>query len=442
MPPALTANLRHRPRLMRFSPWTLLCLCAVLSGCVASRVDKRLGERFDEVAAIQEARRADLGHAPQVQLSWQQAVGLAAAGNLDIRSSNSALEEHIASRKRLLLDELAPTISAYTGVSSGLDSLANISNGDVSARVIGGFRIPNPFSVYARGYGMAVQQYQLTQVRELTYRQTLSSLYSSFMQEQNIAEQRKTLAQDRKDLLRLPTPDQATRSLDLERRERLLESQQQQQRLSLNRLLNSPGANYRPRPETLPDISYSNRLDKLTPAHGFGLLALRLAAAESEAAILMLWQVKLQRLPNISLNVSSPTLWDLDSNRPTEVENLQLFGGASRGYEFSGTEARRLRNTEDRVRRSREALILRFESEQGTLLRAIDLHRESQQIEQRARQHLARLDANPPKIGAEALLRYAQELRQTRNLITMTRAQRRAIDLQFWIWDDSAWRTR
>jgi hypothetical protein len=227
--------------------------------------------------------------------------------------------------------------------------------------------------------------------------------------------------------------------LDLERRERLLGTQQQQLRLALNRLLNSPGANYRPRPETLPEISYANRLDKLTPAHGFGLLALRMAAAETEASILLLWQVKLERLPNLSIGVSSPTLWDLNSNRASEVENLQLFGGASRGYEFTGEEARRLRNTEDRVKRSRENLVLRFETEQATILRAIDLHLESQRLEQRARQRLARLDANPPQMGAEALIRYSQELNQTRNLITMARSQRRVIDLQFWIWDDSAW---
>jgi len=417
-------------------PW----LALVLSGCVNQRAGEQLGERLQEANLLREQTRQALENGRQTAISWRQASTLMLERNLDVRSAESALQNHVRTRRTLLLSEIGPSISTFAGLGSGLDSLADISSDNLNARVIGGMRIPNPFFVYARSYGLAVQHYQLVQTRELAHRRVMSSLYAQFLQQESIDLQRQRLGVEEKELSRLPASDQMKRILELDRRKRTLELQDQQQRLAMNRLLNTPGAYYRALPATLPDISYAKRLHTLTAASGFGQLAMRMAAAEMEGTILMIWQVKLQRLPSFSMNISSPTLWDVQNNSAFAVEDLDLFGSVSRGYQFTGAEAQRLRSAEERAQNSRETLAQRFEMEQSTILRAINLYQQSLLQEQLAEKRLGRLQENPPRLGAEAVLRHWRDVQQTRQLMESARAQRRNLDLQLWVWDEQAWK--
>jgi outer membrane protein TolC len=330
--------------------------------------------------------------------------------------------------------EWLPRPSLYVNLQNSLNDLGDLSGDKLSGALFAPLTIPNPYTQQARAYQNALQTVQARDSVELGRRRLIIQLHRLFFEWEDMVSTEATEQHD--------DPERMVEAF-LRRREAVAADAERRNmlHLQLSNILGMPGVNVVPVPSSAPRIDYSRRIDRLQPGVNHGRLASRLGAYEIQGALLRSRGLKLARWPSVSVNASTPSIYDsrrsggewLDS-----TENIFLFGSVTQSFDLTGRQAFDIRNAEENVDFVRQSLRQRIDADarqwQRLKTRYADLNQKQRLIN-------ARLEAIRRR-GASAS-GAGEDLEAARNLIREARAigrAKRQLDMEIWLWDDDAWK--
>ena len=410
-------------------PFSLTC-------CVASKVEENLGLSNSE----QKRQYSELLAAvdkEQEQLSWSSAYKRMKRDNIALRQSRQQLEDSKKLTKRRWL-ELVPRLVSFASIGTSIADLSDLDSDDVNANVSANLNIPNPFEFYASLYAAALQKQNAIWSHELDQRRAYAQLYSAFIEGQKIYEEQAAYESRIKYIISNQSADIAkllnSATADISN----LERRKITHRLSVNRLLNTPGANWK-LSDKFPDISYEKRYDQLKIGEKFGKLALNLQAIQLEGALLRVEQVKFQRWPFVSFGLASPPLYTTGENTDFSSDNLFLFGGLSKSIDLTDIGNREdLRNAKRRLQITREQLKLQSENELSRVLQLAARYRALLKERDGIYRQLS-LTSQSASSEPDIVIKDIEKRNDLQlNLIEKER-QIQQLDLQYIIWDETYW---
>ncbi len=408
-----------------------------VGGCTAARMGKRLEGNVTAQRSEFREILAGFETEPSQTISWNKAYKRMVAENLSLRQSRLRVSETKRQKSRQWLT-LVPRVSSFVNIGASISELSDLGSDDLNASLLANFNIPNPFEFYGNLYAASLQEQEAIWSHELDERRAYTQLYAVFIEAETLDEAEAAYQRRLKSLLDNQSGDigQLVKSVTLElqaiKRRRLY------QRLSVNQLLNTPGANWKPEGR-LPKISYAGRHRRMVVGEKFGKLALNLQAIQIEGAILRVRQVKFQQWPNVSFGLSTPPLYSTTTTEEFSSDNLQLFSGASKSFDLADPIGRRdIRDAETRLKFTRQQLRLRAENEASRILQLVEsydaLIREANYLER----EIARLE-RPGSLEPEIVLKDLERRSELEIELIENRRQIRQLDLQFLIWDETFW---
>lgn len=420
----------------------LPCILFVfLSSCATSNLKKRLGEHEQsQKQAYQELLDSTFTTA-STPISWSQAKEMLLKQNLAYLNNLQSYKNTCEQRQRIWLNYV-PKVFAFASINSSIDKIADITSDDINLNVATSLNIPNPLSLYAQLYSAALLELQGKYQLELSRRQIISTLYSTFLRAQNLEKQIQNLANLRKNIDDQDVNQLATGINHINNLTFQIQSNRESLRISINQLLNTPGEHWK-LVGSLPEISYENKIQHLSFKNGYGTLGLKLQTIQIEGIFASLWSAKVARLPSISLGLTPPRLYNTnsDNNFQFDAEDFRLFSGLSKSFELTDIFSKKaLRNAEFRAKASRQQLKIRLESEISRLEHTKRIYQKLLQ-ERKLAQEAVRLvqtstaAANPTQIDHEL-----SRLESANSTLDAIEQQLTQFDLQLWIFDDSRWK--
>lgn len=425
---------------LRCTPLLVCILFILQASCVKDKLNKRLAHHEIEQLATQTAFEGNVFSTDSTPMKWNQAVDFVLANNVQYRNAIESTAQ-VSRRRTKLYTDLAPRVFAFLNLNTSLDKLANISSEDIQLNIIANISIPNPIQFYVQLYGVALQEIQTRLNLELQRRQLISNLYLHFLRFRTYETQEEELRIQEKQLTYTGI-DKLYRKIEaIERRKQELRRSRESLRLSANAILDTPGRNWQFTGK-LPKVSYAKKLDQLDFKKGYAVLGLKLQSLQVEAALLSLWGVKIARLPNLSLGMTTPQLYsyESDENFQFEGEDYRMFAGLSKSLEFDDIfDKEKLRQAEFRAEASNKQLAHKMENEISKLLSNKMVYRLVSNTRKqllREKSLILNSDANSSATQITQDLNYLKSLRKK---IDSLDKQLLLLDLQFWIWDDKYW---
>ena len=416
----------------------LLAALPLTNGCVESKLSRNLGAS----AAMQRQEFSDLLEEASVQeqtaIDWAGAYRRLMDQNLSLRQSYSQLEQSRRLKRNQWLT-LAPNLAIFANLGDSLSSLTDLSGDDLNVRLVGNLNIPNPFEFHAALYAAALQRQNAEWSYELDKRRAFIELHQVFADQQILTSMESQLRQRSLESGLTETRDPARAFEGIRSERRNMQRMRSLQRVRINHLLNTPGANWR-LVGAPPRISYRDRIAKLRIGEDFGKLALNLQAIQIEGAILRRQRVKFQQWPAVNFGLSAPPLYSNQEDPDFSADNLYFFSGASRTVNLADPIGRlSLRDAEERLRYTREQLRLRIESESHQILQAREAYRELIAEEHRLTGRLGRIES-ATEGEAVILLADLEERAQLIAALHETRRRIHQLDLQLLLWDETFWK--
>jgi len=384
-------------------------------------------------AVATETANAATGERDELKLTWNQARARQQVHDSSLRLARERLEEVRRQRKNQWREWL-PRPTLYVNFQNAFQNLGNLTSDDLRGALIAPLTIPNPWTQTARAYQLALTEVQAEAAYELTRRRQITSLYFLFS-EWDRASQEQSINSPTADL------EEAVRAR-FQAQERSLSDQErrQSQRTQFSRLLNLPGTDVTPMVKTLPKIDYTSKYRRFTPGKNYGLLATQLYAYDLQGALLRKKGIDLSRWPTPTFSTTTPAIYDTTSQDQQFLagsENISLFANWSKTFDLTGTRANEIRNAEQNLRFIRENISVRIDSESREWERLIQRYDFLLKQRQLARDRLGKITENRSRTST-----VQADILDARKLVTdLQNLERRkeSLDLQIWLWDDSAW---
>lgn len=416
----------------------LLLVVFLAAGCVKTKVSKALAEGEVEQTQLITKLERDLETKPIRSISWTDAKELMMRQNSGIQTSREALHEARRGKKDLWLS-LVPRVGLFAGLSQQLGSFASFGSDDLQAQVRAGFNIPSPVAFYGRLYAAELSAVTAEWSHEADKRQAVAQLYRAFQSGLEEARLSRELVEDRAQLNAAPLAEVARLARSISDRERALKSRRLRNRLDLNRLLGTPGGNWKLR-GGLPSISYQSRFAEMQLGRNFGQLGLKQDVARIEAAQLAVLNVKVRRWPNVTFGVGAPALYTRNGgSNGFDADDVVLFSGANRSFSLvDPLNKEGVRKAELRFQRTRAEMQRQLEQE---LVRIANLRSDYRALiqEERVLSRQESLLQRSQSTNPDVLIGQLEQMSQLRETRRLLRARKLSLDLQFWIWDDSRW---
>lgn len=411
----------------------------LLSGCVTNKVNKRLSASSKEREREIQRLIRELKETEPTKISWQPALK-------KMRSNNGSMlrSKHLYERSQSLQAKewlsLAPRFGGYLQMSKDFDSISDFDGDDLTTRIIANFSIPNPFDFHARLYSAAIQQVSAEWSHELDNRRAYIDLYSAFLEAESLRVERRLFERRWKVNLYSPHKDVAGEIEIFEREQKSLVRREQSHRVNVNRLFNTPGGNWILE-GGLPRISYESKYRNFKVGDDFGKLALNLYAVRLESAILATRRVKFRQWPVLNFGLSTPPLFVSDRDTGWDGDNVILFSGLSKNYDFVDFAGRervadakfRLKVVRDELRFSMEREAMRLDHLEETFRQALR-QRRTYRAEMR---HIKQRNSGIAEIVIDDLTRQYQIEMELLRLERMIRQ----ISLQYLLWDETYWKS-
>lgn len=372
-------------------------------------------------------------HRTPKSFTWKEAVARQEAEDPSIRRARQYLEEICRQRETQWRGWL-PRPTLYVSFQNAFKDLGNLTSDDLRGAFIAPITIPNPWAQTATAYQLALTEVQAEASYELTRRRQVSSLYRLF------SEWERSQNTTPNNLQSNQIEDVVRAHLQMRELSLSKDEQRQLQHSQLSQVLNLPGVDITPLVKTRPKIDYSSRYRKFTPGVNYGLLATQLYAYEIQASLLRKRGVDLNRWPSPSYGASTPAIYDTSRDNDEflgDLDAISLFGTWSKSFDVTGQSANEIQTAEQNVRYVRENIRLRIDSEGRDwerLMKRYDFLLNQQQL---SRERLSRLTSGGTRIGS-----VQQDIEDARKLLTdLENIERRkeSLDMQLWLWDDSAW---
>ena len=353
---------------------------------------------------------------------------------LGLRQAESRLSE-LERQRKAQWREWLPRPTFYINLQNSLKELGDFSGDDISAAVYAPLTIPNPWAQTAKAYQYALQEVQATDSLRLNRRRQTISLFRLFAEWQRMEEPLREAAAD--------TLDEEVRMTLRARENELVDDERRQlYQAQLSRMLNLPETDVIPRPETLPDINYEAKIDSLVPGKNYGHLATRLASYEIQAAVLRSKGIRLIEWPAPNFNASVPSIYDSrreGSQFINGADDISLFASWSKSVDLTGREASSIQSARENLVFVRESLRLKLDAESRTWDRLCNRYRALLAKRALLRERLA-ANLRGAAMGGAADESLNDARRLLSDLENLERAKR-DLDMEIWLWDDSAWKT-
>ena len=412
---------------------------ALLTGCVTGRVNKRLEagtkERQREIRKL----IGQLRNEKPTTIGWAAAKKKMDADNLGLQSSRHLYEKSKSLQSKQWMT-LIPRVGGFVQMSTDLASISDVESDDFNTRLIANFSIPNPFNFYSGLYSAALQEVNASWSHELDQRRAFSELYSAFLDAEILRKERELF--DRKWKLGLHGNKDNTAAMleNYEREGNALTRRENAHRVNVNRLFNTPGGNWTLR-GSIPRISYETKYRNLEIGEDFGKLAMNLYAVQVETAILSTKRIKFQQWPALSFGLSAPPLYVSDRDSDFSADNINLFTGLSKTYEFSDfADRERIADAEFRLKVTRDRVLAAMEREAIRL----DQLKKTYQLNLRQR---AKLKAEARQIEkrqsalAEVVIMDLQRKYEIQAELLLVERQIKFLELQYLLWDEVYWKS-
>ncbi len=380
----------------------------------------------------------ELESASQESIAWKKAYSRMLEENLGLQQSRHMLAQTERETRRQWLS-LVPRVAAFLNVSKGLNNLADLETDNLNASIVGSFNIPNPFEFYGSLYGAALQAQNARWSQELDERRAFADLYSSFLDAQALSEEAAAMERRKKTFGIYESTDFTKSLQSLAKEEDSLVRRRTAHRGNVNRLLNTPGANWN-LVGALPHISYRNRYQDIKIGGDFGKMALNLYAVRIESSIMQTQRVKYQQWPSIGFGLSNPPIYSSNGSDNLSAEDFDLFTGANKSLDVTDIGGRQaIQDAETRLKFTREQLLLNMERETSRILLIKKSYAQLLADERRLEAAIKRLD-RPASSEAEIVIGDLESLSQLELQLIQIRRQIDQLDLQCLIWDERFWK--
>lgn len=410
---------------------SLLAGICSLQSCGTSKMFREIAQNREEFA--NDSATAASGLRKPSSYSWNEAVARQEAEDPSIQRSRQYLDE-IRRQRKAQWREWLPRPTLYVSFQNAFKDLGNLSSDDLRGAFVAPISIPNPWAQAATAYQLALTEVQAEASGELTRRRQILTLYRLFSEWERM-ESSKPASRPGSSIEDAVRAQLQTLELSLSNQE-----QMQLQRSQFSQILNLPGIDVTPRVDTRPVLDYSSRYRSFTPGKNYGLLATQLHAYDIQAALLRKRGVEFNRWPTPSFGTNTPTIYDTtrrDEEFLGELDTISLFGTWSKSFDVTGQSANEIRTAEQNVHFVRQNIRLRIDSEGREWERLVKRYDFLLNQRQLSRDRLSKLTS-----GATRISTAQQDIEDARKILSdLDNIQRRkeSLDLQLWLWDDSAW---
>jgi len=418
-----------------FFRFVLFALCISVVGCAERFAAEHFRDAQKEVGNVRAEMGAKWTGKEVRDLTWKESLRLLNLKNLELRRSRYTLKELLGEREHFMWRQVDPRLIAYVNFNAVLGDLSSLSSDGLGASLLGSVNVPDPVGVYGRRYALELQYYQALLAHSKLERDLKIALYDLFLSQKDLDDWRDVLVDERGGDYKKVLGGVVSR---LKKEARKLKMQEDL-RVRLNKILDSPGENWKLRSETLPKISYASRMSRLDFSKGYARLAVYQMAGQLEVANARLWQVKFTQVPRVNSGVSLPQFYNVNNEQDFQFQDVGLFMSLNRSIEFTGRRKRdRLRAAEEvdyvkhTVKSRVEQEMVRFNQSKRDYLmllrefRGLKLQRDF-------------LRRNPPEAGGKVMISYLGELRAVKFQMRQNQRMRERMDLRFWVWDDEYW---
>ncbi len=414
-----------------FYAWVFAVLtCVLFSSCAQKAFEERLGKQVSETSDLT-AKMLDLGERKEsYDLRWEEALTLMEERNIQYLRTKQRVED-IKKQRDEQWKTWLPQLSAFANINRSLTELGKLSFSDLSVSVIAPLNIPNPLTERARAFENALSYVQAVDSAKLSYRRQVINLYRIYSRVEDL-ERRRIPSESGE----IGSP--ATALSDLRNRT-MNESSLRTLQGQLVQILNVPGSQPYPVAKTRPALDYSDEVFSFIPGRNYGALACRLAAYRIEGALLREKGIKLRRWPTLTLAASTPALYDNRSESDFQVldsDRINLFGGLTKSYNFTGTEADRVESAEQNTEFVKQELRLQLDSDGREWHRLQDRYQEIVLQRKIAEERLDQIKSDG-SIGSVS--KQLTRVREALVRVEGIKQVKEQLDLEIWLWDDSAW---
>ena len=417
----------------------LALMMLVSSSCTSSKIEKNLSAGYYAQTQQINALMAQLDDGSVSKpIRWKDALKRMRQDNLAVEQSNKLLEEAAKNRSRAWR-QLVPRVSGYMSLSTQLDSLLDFSSDDINQSLIANFNIPNPFTFHATLYGAGLSYERAKHSHELDKRKAYVELYKAFIAARDFREQVAELQEQMENPSGNVSSDSAEELHQLQQQWTSLKRQRKTHRVNINRLFNTPGDNWE-LVGKLPDISYRKKYRNIEIGDDFGKRAMYLYAIRTESAILAKKRVKFRQWPILNFGLSQPPLYSSSRTTTYELENFNLFSGASKSLDLTdplGLDE--IRNAEFRFAYTRKTMLQNMEREALRLSQMKDAY-QSLLLKERRLKQLSDILEKDVASDVEVVLAQLEAIKENRKQLTDVRRQLVRQDLQYLIWDETFWK--
>jgi hypothetical protein len=411
----------------------------MFSGCRS--VPEELSKREAEVTASLQEQAAALAERPLRQITWPVALALMHDQNLVLRQTRNAVT---TSRERLrqVNRDLIPGAAITANVTKGISQLGDLQGEDAALSLYGFFNVPGLIQWRLRHYAGQLELIRAEWALELKSRELTIQLRELFVRAELLEQRHRQLA------LAQRWQQAGPLSLSLDASPQKLEHEAllwglRRERESLQdataELLGDASVDWSLDATGLPRFDYADDSFDLRDSSRFGGLYRRLQAAEIEGARLRQRGIKFQYWPDLTINLTSPPLYQSRGSQSWSADSLVLSLGAAVPIDLRGRISQQLRET----KRDFAYLETKLREQNARTLTGLARARDSLRLNAR---HLRLTDA---RLGALRSLPAAQSPARTRDnldrLLTLDQ-QRTSLLLEkvqleslFWLLDESRW---
>ena len=416
-----------------------LAIILTLAGCRS--LPDELSKRETEVAATIQTQVTALADRPDRVITWPDALMLMHEQNLTLRQSRDAITTG-RERLRQVNRDLIPGAALTANLTKGITQLGDLNGDDAALSLYGFFNVPGLIQWRMRHYTAELELIRTEWAHALKSRELTIQLRELFVRSTLLHQRRRQLALAQ----RWPQPGPLALSLDaspqkLEHESLLMSLRREAGALqdALGEILGDASVEWTPDPTGLPQFDYAADGLDLHDTARFGGLYRRLQAAEFEGARLRQRGIKLQYWPDLTLNLSSPPLYQSHGGRSWSADAIILNLGASVPIDLRGNISQQLRET----KRDFARLEAKLREQNARTITGLMRARESLRLNTRQlRLAEARLDALRSLPAAQSPARtrdnferlFALDQQRTSLLLEKTR-----LESLFWLLDESRW---
>jgi|GEM_PF-3318091 len=423
---------------MIFRTLPLAITSIFLLGCTENRIARNLSAHLasqERDAAWLDSR---MDSAPSVPIKWSAALAKMRSSNLGLLQSRAQMEEAQKQPRREWLG-LLPRLSGFVSLGDSISQLTDIGS-NLDARLVANFAIPNPVEFYATIYGAQLQKQGAIWSNQLDERRAYIQLYTVYAEAASIQDAAQRLTETQKSLSVIPLEELEKVSKGFLSSREQLRIRQKYHRLAVNRLFNTPGANWK-LVGSVPSLGYEKSYRNIKLGNNFGKLAFNLQAVQIEAAQMSVYRVRYRQWPSINFGLSTPSLYSTqDTNSGYSSDNTYLFSSASQTVDYTDLGGfRSVKDARQRLENTRAQIRLRMEEEtvrMKELCRAYSNLLIERNMLEKQLAYVPRSASTDYQVLSQQLL--VREEHKTR--LAEIKNQLTQLDLQLLIWDENYWK--